>query len=1654
MNYSISKSAKKVLSIVLALLMIFGTLFTANVTINVSADTSGIVFWNGSYDNSLQGSGTEQDPYKITNAEELAALAQGRVSLTAHYKVEGISAFYMIPSTYKDTLDSFTTASEVGSFFSSEFDDITNWNCSATFEGVLDGNGATIYGMCVKGDVSNGGLFASGKGGTVKNLGIEKSYIKTTNNAGAIFAQGNWGRTDTSTYSPTNSILNCVVRNCYIDATNSRGGLIGNGGYSGLIINNCLVADNFIGNNGTADSWPSFVAGSDISIGGSIYVPAVVSNSIGIGILPKAGDVNASTYKEIVNCYTTMNISYSVSNVSMVSNATAESLKGIPAKLFASSLNWATDAQNGFGYWHVYTNDYPSPLKRANWSDIVIQPVWDGTASDEFAGGTGTEEDPYIIETAEQLYKMVKDGGRIWNEGDVVSYTPAHYKVANGVTDLYLNNVQGGSLDTLKGLVNTKTAKNWTAGFNADDNTVNDLDSDGLADEAAAFIGVFDGNGVTIHGLYSTTEDSTYTRSAWTSCSGIGFVPALTSNAAIKNVNFNNSYIYSRYFQAAVLTSSFGLDNDGTSDYNGKTKLKSKFYGTSNVSIYNVSVRNAYVESASSATWTGGTGGIVASHSNPSRVTMINCLFDGNGSELITGGSYQYYNAGLFSGSASMYGYRAINCVSLGIYPMPNNDNVTLSYLKNIGFTNSYTDVAPVSSISFVLEAPITITSKDIYTTDDMPLLNWGIWSIKSVENSREIPFPGVTKSNLIGYSSIKDIILENVGGAGNYNYTGANQKGTYGLYHKLVGNGTAEDPYLIRNVSEFVTALSTGGVNISNKLHYKLACDINLGSIPWLDTESVNRDSEEFYEYLYVPFEGVLDGDGHTIYELNAAADNSGALIPMLSDGTIRNLHVRNSITKTAVFASGTGTIENCSAENCHVIDGTNALVTGGASAKNSYFNDTYYLGDGTIGTPTLDGVTWYGIEGKSPKLVCYAKALPCADVNGDGIGESYGAEDLAALKNKLLRKTDYQYAYGDVNGDGLINSGDLAILIRATSNDYKNVKDGFWRNLELGNFKIYYGENDNYDAARKLELHLESLVEGLDIIKAVSAANVVSGKNSNKDAVYRHANDIEETPDGTLDIIIGNVASYSTELTGNNYGITYDWENGVLWIQGANFTAIEQATLDFIDNSDINTNFVYTVQSEELIPEKQPKTINGKTYYYTWGDEFDGIDNTINEDSWQYVSNISETINQEVNGISDGGKYMDLEMAFNKDFHKLFTVNDGVLTMRRGVYKNYIDEDTEYSWGWVGLDTPSSIANSSNLYAQNYVGDNVSLGSEEDSKDVFVDSGKIVTQNSLLVKQGYFEFMAALPSDGHSFPAWWMMGDTTGGNNNAYTESLFSKVYKINPNYSSGNILDPDNFTTSYKYQLPNAYFEFDMIELMQDISNLTQQKRYNRTTAIYDYDLTSNIHKYYTNYSVNDEYCYVVNWDNGTKTMYTLSSIDSGAEPNFIVSSEVNSHAFAENTSNFDFIETGHEKLTAMRRYGFEWNVEDGAYELALYIFDPDGDGETENDYVRYVLADSSSNAISYNEGSGPVSDLDVVNQYMYFLIDNKYYTANQYFAPNPWVSTYSKLFTDLLTYENQDKTTFEIDYLRVYQQEGKRDIVTPETENFNNGNHFGY
>ena len=106
-----------------------------------------------------------------------------------------------------------------------------------------------------------------------------------------------------------------------------------------------------------------------------------------------------------------------------------------------NNLDWSTDETDKV--WYSIDGAYPTLFKPDGWKDTENIVVWDGTTATGFAGGAGTEAEPYIIETPDQLYKMVVDGGKTNGE-------KTYYKVKDGVKNLYLSSALEGGYEIVK----------------------------------------------------------------------------------------------------------------------------------------------------------------------------------------------------------------------------------------------------------------------------------------------------------------------------------------------------------------------------------------------------------------------------------------------------------------------------------------------------------------------------------------------------------------------------------------------------------------------------------------------------------------------------------------------------------------------------------------------------------------------------------------------------------------------------------------------------------------------------------------------------------------------------------------------------------------------------------------------------------------------------------------------------------------------------------------------------------------------------------------------------------------------------------------------------------------------------------------------------
>ncbi len=130
--------------------------------------------------------------------------------------------------------------------------------------------------------------------------------------------------------------------------------------------------------------------------------------------------------------------------------------------------------------------------------------VWDGTTAAEFASGSGSADDPYLIETPAQLALMATG-----TDYKTKKITGLYYKLT---TDLYLN-------DTEEANWKENNPNKWLTA---------------KTDSNYFFNGNFDGDGHTIHGLY---------------CNGsfqrMGLFPGITGNVSVKNVVIADSYLHS-----------------------------------------------------------------------------------------------------------------------------------------------------------------------------------------------------------------------------------------------------------------------------------------------------------------------------------------------------------------------------------------------------------------------------------------------------------------------------------------------------------------------------------------------------------------------------------------------------------------------------------------------------------------------------------------------------------------------------------------------------------------------------------------------------------------------------------------------------------------------------------------------------------------------------------------------------------------------------------------------------------------------------------------------------------------------------------------------------------------------------------------------------
>ncbi len=328
----------------------------------------------------LAGSGTEDDPYRIDNADQLRWFA-------AQVNDNSKSAICAQLTNNIDLESKEWTPIGKGS--------------SYAYEGTFDGAGYTVEGLKITGTASqNCGLFGYVKGGTVKNLTVEGTVNGGDSTAGIIGEQNG-----------TACVENCVNR-AAVSGTNNVGGIVGKvNGRSEKYIRGCANFGDISGSNNVG------------GIVGYAYYRVTVSHCYNRGevtAVSKAGGIvgymNDSGAK-FSNCYTTEAVtaqrdyhpvvgdmySGSIDNCFYLdtlgadSNATAKTSEDLKALAPTLGKPFMADSTNINGGYPIFEWQYNDPDATPTVT-VTVTPadakfVWDGAEQTGGAEGVYTLTD-------------------------------------------------------------------------------------------------------------------------------------------------------------------------------------------------------------------------------------------------------------------------------------------------------------------------------------------------------------------------------------------------------------------------------------------------------------------------------------------------------------------------------------------------------------------------------------------------------------------------------------------------------------------------------------------------------------------------------------------------------------------------------------------------------------------------------------------------------------------------------------------------------------------------------------------------------------------------------------------------------------------------------------------------------------------------------------------------------------------------------------------------------------------------------------------------------------------------------------------------------------------------------------------------------------
>ena len=374
----------------------------------------------------------------------------------------------------------------------------------------------------------------------------------------------------------------------------------------------------------------------------------------------------------------------------------------------------ATPVHNNYEYDPV-TGDVVFYLATFSEVAIVADTVnaWNGTIAENFAGGEGTEEDPYLIANADQLAYL---GEVISNSGD--AYGDKHYKL---LSDINLGGEENANKGTIFYPIGYHKVGGTIATVGVDDapeaphfeedpdyartrvNAVADGEDVTWYTYGGAFKGTFDGNGNTISNIYQNTWQmkGNYDGHYWDDAMGIfgyvygGTVKNLTVDNFTSDGEFTPTGVIAAYAannatfeNIAIINCNprvYNTGNGGIVGIGGNTKDT----GEQKLTFTNITVDNSNKISALWGSWDVACGGIMGMFRGNGLVHFENCHI---GAQIDVYndvcGNYQYY---WYRYSGMVIGSIRKHTIDANGYTIPDTTGITAKTCTvNFGEWNDY----------------------------------------------------------------------------------------------------------------------------------------------------------------------------------------------------------------------------------------------------------------------------------------------------------------------------------------------------------------------------------------------------------------------------------------------------------------------------------------------------------------------------------------------------------------------------------------------------------------------------------------------------------------------------------------------------------------------------------------------------------------------------------------------------------------------------------------------------------------------------------------------------------------------------------------------------------------------------------------------------